>query len=83
MSYSRAQRGRPKDKAAAQNALIPWGYDAPAKKTMPLADFINLITEEEDRTTAPHKIKNVLLYWDRGSLTSGDEAKMVELNIDT
>ncbi|CAD0056437.1 unnamed protein product [Aureobasidium pullulans] len=42
---------------------------------MPLADFINLITEEEDRTTAPHKIKNVLLYWDRGSLTSGDEAK--------
>ncbi|TIA36574.1 hypothetical protein D6C78_05336 [Aureobasidium pullulans] len=83
MPYSRAQRGRPKDKAAAQNALLPWGYDAPAKKTMPLADFINLITEEEDRTTAPHKIKNVLLYWDRGSLTSGDEAKMVELNIDT
>lgn len=50
---------------------------------MPLADFIDLITEEEDRMTAPHKIKNILLYWYLGSLTNSDEAKMVELNIDT
>jgi hypothetical protein len=69
--------------AAAQKALLLWGYDAPAKDTTPLDQFIEFITNPTINPPKAGEMKNVLIYWDRGTLARGDEAKMVEIGIDS
>ncbi|THX95216.1 hypothetical protein D6D02_09992 [Aureobasidium pullulans] len=84
MPLYRRSKNKSKGKEAAQKALLPWGYAATEKDTIPLLEFVDIITAEDpkDSTSTP-ELKNCLLYWDRGSLDGGDEAKMIELEIDT
>ncbi|THZ16995.1 hypothetical protein D6C91_06107 [Aureobasidium pullulans] len=84
MPLYRRSKNKSKGKEAAQKALLPWGYAATKKDTIPLLEFVDIITAEDpkDSTSTP-ELKNCLLYWDRGSLDGGDEAKMIELEIDT
>ena len=62
---------------------LPWAYDAPVKGTTPLITFITYITDETIKPAKGGRIKSVLVYWDRGTVSSGDEAKMAELEIDS
>ncbi|THW57862.1 hypothetical protein D6D19_10479 [Aureobasidium pullulans] len=84
MPLYRRSKNKSKGKEAAQKALLPWGYAATKKDTIPLLEFVDIITAEDpkDLPSTP-ELKNCLLYWDRGSLDGGDEAKMIELEIDT
>jgi hypothetical protein len=72
-----------KPKKPSQKHLLPWGYDAPVKDTISLLDYVNIITNHELRPAVPGRVKNTLVYWDRGGLTTGDEAKMMEMQINT
>ncbi|KAG2170460.1 hypothetical protein VTO58DRAFT_107425 [Aureobasidium pullulans] len=84
MPLYRRSKNKSKGKEAAQKALLPWGHAATKKDTIPLLEFVDIITAEDpkDSPSTP-ELKNCLLYWDRGSLDGGDEAKMIELEIDT
>ncbi|THW03842.1 hypothetical protein D6D24_10663 [Aureobasidium pullulans] len=84
MPLYRRSKNKSKGKEAAQKALLPWGHAATKKDTIPLLEFVDIITAEDpkDSPSTP-ELKNCLLYWDRGSLEGGDEAKMIELEIDT
>jgi hypothetical protein len=62
---------------------MPWGYDAPFKDTTPLNDFIKYITDPQVKPARAGEMKNVLVYWDRGNENTGDEAKMIEMGIDS
>lgn len=44
-------------------------------------DFIEIITKESDSSLS--EVKNVLIYWDRGDLERGDEAKLKEMKINS
>ncbi|KAG9664972.1 hypothetical protein KCU95_g3125, partial [Aureobasidium melanogenum] len=72
---------RLKPRRPCQRHLLPWGYDAPKKVNISLDAFIEMITKEDDGSSS--EIKNVLIYWDRGDLERGDEAKLKEMNIDS
>ncbi|KAH0374086.1 hypothetical protein KCU65_g343, partial [Aureobasidium melanogenum] len=61
--------------------LLPWGYDAPRPDNLSLDEFIAIITKEDDSPSS--EIKNVLIYWDRGDLDKGDEAKLKEMQINS
>lgn len=63
--------------------MLPWGYDAPAKDTTPLHDFIKFITDPAMNPAEIGTTKTVLVYWDRGTVSRGDEAKMAEIGIDS
>jgi hypothetical protein len=77
----------------AYDTLGPWrshaeqrlsrGHDAPPKSNISLDDFTKIITNPEIRPLIPRKTKRTPVDWNRGSLTTGDEAKMVEMQIDT
>ncbi|THY03819.1 hypothetical protein D6D01_10176 [Aureobasidium pullulans] len=84
MPLYRRTKNKSKGKEAAQKALLPWGYAATKKDTIPLLEFVDIITAEDpkDSPSTPES-KNCLLYWDRRSLDGRDEAKMIELEIDT
>lgn len=73
----------PKPKRPCEKHKLPWGYDAPSKKTTPLKDFITYITDGTIKPAEEGRTNSVLVYWDRGTISSGDEAKMVELGIDS
>ncbi|KAG9517923.1 hypothetical protein KCV07_g5887, partial [Aureobasidium melanogenum] len=72
---------RLKPRRPCQRHLLPWGYDAPKKDNISLDAFIEIITKEDGGS--PSEIKNVLMYWDRGDLERGDEAKLKEMNINS
>ncbi|KAG9857989.1 hypothetical protein KCU98_g982, partial [Aureobasidium melanogenum] len=72
---------RLKPRRPCQRHLLPWGYDAPKKDNISLDASIEMITKEDDGSSS--EIKNVLIYWDRGDLERGDEAKLKEMNIDS
>ena len=75
---------RPKmNKGPNPKLLLPWGYDAPAKDTTPLNDFIKFVTDPIVNPGKDGETKNVLIYWDRGNMKTGDEAKMVEMGINS
>ncbi|KAG9612304.1 hypothetical protein KCU77_g1768, partial [Aureobasidium melanogenum] len=72
---------RLKPRRPCQRHLLSWGYDDPKKDNISLDAFIEIITKEDDGSSS--EIKNVLMYWDRGDLERGDEAKLKEMNIDS
>ncbi|KAH0292824.1 hypothetical protein M436DRAFT_78234 [Aureobasidium namibiae CBS 147.97] len=49
--------------------------------TTPLNTYISFVTNVNIKPPQAGITKNVLVYWDRGDLTRGDEAKMVEMGI--
>lgn len=65
-----------------------WGYDTPLdgdkllQDTVPLDDFINIITDPTINPSSSGTIKNILIYWSRGDVLNGDEAKMIDMKID-
>lgn len=63
--------------------LIDWGYDAPANNTTPLDEFVVFITDPKVKPAEKGKIKNVLIYWDRGDRERGDEEKMLDMGINS
>lgn len=48
-----------------------------------LDTFIDIITAEYDDASTQSGLKNVLIYWDRGDLDRGDEAKLREMDINS
>lgn len=74
---------RVKVKGPNPKLALPWGYDALAKNTTPLEDFIQYITDDTVKPAIMGKIKSVLIYWDRGTVSRGGEAKMAEIGIDS
>jgi len=63
---------------------MDWGHDAPRKDTTPLDEFIKYITDPTVKPAVlPGQLKNVLVYWDRSYLNSGDEEKMKKMGIDS
>ncbi|KAH0397562.1 hypothetical protein KCU89_g8144, partial [Aureobasidium melanogenum] len=72
---------RLKPRRPSHRHLLPWGYDAPKKDNISLDAFIETITKQNGGS--PSEIKNVLMYWDRGDLERGDEAKLKEMNINS
>lgn len=79
MSSRRPKRSRP-----SQRHLLPWGYDAPRPDNLSLDEFIEIITKKDEEHPYPSsEVKNVLIYWDRGTLERGDEAKLQEMNFDS
>jgi len=55
--------------------------------TTPLDTFISFVTDVNVKPPRAGTTKNVLVYWDcgwdRGNLTKGDEARMLETGIDS
>ncbi|KAH0292915.1 hypothetical protein KCU62_g1613, partial [Aureobasidium sp. EXF-3399] len=75
---------RPKiNKGPDPKLLLPWGYDAPGKDTTPLNDFIKFITDLDVNPGKDGETKSVLIHWNRGNIETGDEAKMLEMKIDS
>jgi hypothetical protein len=76
------KRPNPKDE-------LPWGYDTPLvsntllKDTVPIDDFVKIVTKPSVDPSFPGALKNVLIYWDRGNENTGDEAKTIEMEIDS
>lgn len=67
----------------AKKDAMDWGYDAPVKDTTPLDAFVRFIIDPTVNPAVDGQIKNVLVYWDRGFLDSGDEKKMQEMGINS
>jgi hypothetical protein len=76
--YSRGHYQPPKPNKKLQ---LPWGSEAPEKDTTPLDKFIDYATNDSMNPALVGEVKNVLIYWNRGDLTTGDEAKMVAMGL--
>jgi hypothetical protein len=76
-----SRRSRYKPKKPCQKHLLPWGHDTPKKSNIPFDHLIQIITC--DQIPEASTLNNILVYWDRGDLRGGDEAKMAEMKIDS
>ena len=94
-AYKKTKKSRKSKKSKSTGEKPPnpklsllWGYDtpqngdAPVKDTVPLDDFVKIVTDPTINPSWPGAFKPVLIYWNRGDLNTGDEAKMVEMGID-